>query len=385
MRLRSLFVLAASTGLLLASTGGESLTTDGRAAFQKGNCNLCHTVPGIAEASRDESCRDCHLWIRATSSDPARRAKAMQYFPYWERYERNVASYLEVPSLDAAMARLDPEWVGTWLADPHDVRPNLPEGMPAFALSEAEIGAITAQFARRQASVPKTARPSKKNAELGRARFLTSGCSACHGFGANVPPAPGIPSAPDLAHTRERMSPDHVVAWIKDPRSVSAAATMPSFHISDEDAVLIRDFLFHGDPAWKAPAPVSAPPVAVQRPVAWAEVEEKVFGKICAHCHMDPALPQNQGRRGPGNAGGFGYAETGVKLQSPADVCAVKDTIGTALLRRREEARRDNVSPGESPAPLTRHEKPGMPLGLPPLPDEDISLVLAYVEQGCPE
>ena len=125
MRLRPLLVLAATATLLLANSGTESLTPEGRAAFEKGNCNLCHTVPGIAEASRDESCRDCHLWIRATSADPSRRAKAMQYFPYWERYERNVASYLTVPSLAASMARLDPAWVDGYLEDPHDLRPRL--------------------------------------------------------------------------------------------------------------------------------------------------------------------------------------------------------------------------------------------------------------------
>lgn len=360
-------------------------STEAVAALTEGNCNLCHAVPGVPAASRDESCTACHLWIRSTAADPARRAKAMEFFPLWERYEHNVASYLAVPSLDAAMVRLEPAWVASWLADPHDIRPNLDEGMPAFALSKTAIEAIAAEFGRRQVPVPKTSKPSKKNIDAGRARFLTSGCAACHGFGADVLPAPGIPGAPDLAHTRARMAPDRVVAWIQDPRSIAPSATMPSFGIKAEDAVLIRDYLFLADPGWIEPAAVSPPPEPTTTAVSWDQVEARVFGKICAHCHMDPSLPQNQGRRGPGNAGGFGYPETGIALQSPAQICAVGDRVGPALLQRREEARRDQVRPGEKPISLTRDPKPGMPLGLPPLPDEDIALVLGWIQQGCPE
>ena len=39
---------------------------------------------------------------------------------------------------------------------------------------------------------------------------------------------------------------------------------------------------------------------------------------------------------------------------------------------------------GFQPATVTRPELPGMPLGLPPIPDEDISLVLGWIEQGMP-
>ena len=70
-----------------------------------------------------------HVWIKDVSNNPAKREKALAVFPLWERYEKNVASYMEVPSLDAAMARLEPEWVEAYLKDPHDLRPNLPPNL----------------------------------------------------------------------------------------------------------------------------------------------------------------------------------------------------------------------------------------------------------------
>lgn len=121
----------------------------------------------------------------------------------------------------------------------------------------------------------------------------------------------------------------------------------------------------------------------VTRPVAYAEVEEKVFGKICIHCHMDPA--QNEGRAGPGNAGGFGWPATGIELQNVASVRAHGPAIVAALLRRRDEAARDVVHPGEVPAEIQRPVLPGMPLGLPPIPDADLALVMAWYAQGAPE
>jgi len=172
------------------------------------------------------------------------------------------------------------------------------------------------------------------------------------------------------------------VAWILDPQAISAEATMVSLGLTPDEAVAVRDYLWLGDPGWTEAKPLGDAPVAATRPVAWPELEEKVFGKICVHCHMDPA--QNQGRAGPGNDGGFGYPATGIELQTYEGVVAVADKLPRVLLERRAEAHRDVVSYGERPPTVARPERPGMPLGLPPIPDEDIALVLAWIEQGMP-
>ena len=211
--------------------------------------------------------------------------------------------------------------------------------------------------------------------------FAERGCGACHSFGARAALA-AVPGAPDLAHARSRMTPDMLAAWIADPRSVSAEATMPAPGLSAEEVLAVRDFVLLADAAAPAQPAVAEAVATVSRPVAWAEVEERVFGRICVHCHMDPA--QNQGRAGPGNAGGFGWAATGIELQTYAGVVAAADRIPAALLRRRAEAARDVVAPGHAPGGVVRDEKPGMPLGLPPLSDDDLALVLGWIEQGMP-
>ncbi|MEL6342820.1 MAG: c-type cytochrome [Myxococcota bacterium] len=367
--------------LLTSLSLGAPPSAEAQATLEAGGCTLCHSVPGVTAAPREASCHTCHTWIRAVASDPAKRARAMQIFPKWERYEHTVASYMQVPSLEAARARLEPSWVSHWLADPHDVRPALSEGMPRFDLDDEQRESIAEWLAAGQATVAETPPPSTERIDAGRALYAQKGCPACHTFGAQTAAAPN-PMAPDLAVTRHRMTPDRVAAWIQDPQQVSSAATMPAMGVSAEEAVAIRDYLLLSDPGGRTAAPLGPAPEPVQTPVTWADVESRVFGKICVHCHMKPAL--NQGRAGPGNAGGFGWDATGIELQTYEGVAAAADLIPDALLRRRLEAHRDVIAPGEKPAEVLRPTKPGMPLGLPPLPDEDIALVLGWLQQGMP-
>lgn len=353
--------------------------SEGLATMREVHCHLCHEVPEVEPAPRIASCADCHAWIREVADDPVKRARAMQVFPLWERYERSVASYLAVPSLEAAMARLDPDWVRDYLADPHDLRPGMPETMPRFDLSSDQLDAIVASFAAARARVPATPSPDPARVERGRAVFERT-CASCHPFGARA--AGGDPRAPDLAHARDRMSADHVAAWIADPAAVSPRATMPAPDLEPAEVLAVRDYVLLADPAWTPAPPAGPPPGPTTEPVAWADVEERVFGRICVHCHMDPEA--NEGRAGPGNGGGFGWPATGIELETYEGVVAAADRIPASLLRRRAEAHRDAVDPGQQPVDLTRPARPGMPLALPPLPDEDIALVLGWIEEGMP-
>ena len=353
----------------------------GLTVLRGAQCAVCHTVPDVAAPPRTDSCVSCHAWVKAVSANPNARAVAMQAFPLWPRYERNVKTYAAVPDLGAAAARLDPAWWASYLADPHDLRPALDETMVRVGLSERAIADVAAWAATQARPAAATPAPTAANVATGETLYTAKGCVACHTFGDRTSGS-GIAMAPDLRHARDRMSDDAIVAWILDPAAVSPAATMPAMGVSREEAIALRDYLVLAPPGGAAPA-APGPMPRVDRPVSYAEVEERVLGKICVHCHMDPA--QNEGRAGPGNAGGFGWAATGIELQTVASARKHGPAIVAAMLRRRDEAARDYVAPGEAPAALVRPELPGMPLGLPPIPDADIALVAAWVAQGGPE
>jgi mono/diheme cytochrome c family protein len=59
-------------------------------------------------------------------------------------------------------------------------------------------------------------------------------CFSCHQRGAEKPQGPPEGWAPDLAMAHERLNPDWIVKWIRDPQKVMPGTKMPSFY-SDPD------------------------------------------------------------------------------------------------------------------------------------------------------
>lgn len=352
----------------------------GPAIAAAAGCADCHVVPGVAEPARTESCTGCHAWIRGVSANPPARAAALTLFPLWPRYEADLRSYFTVPDLRVAFARLDPAWIATYLRDPHDLRPGLDETMVRVGLDAASLDTLAAWAGTFLVPVAPSPAPSSANVAQGERLFAERGCGACHDFGARVTTGAN-PAAPDLRWARDRMSDDRLVAWIEDPTALAPTTTMPRLGLGHDEAVALRDYLVLADPGGttaSSRAVAAAPPTAP----TWDDVESRVFGKTCVHCHMDPA--QNEGRAGPGNAGGFGWAATGIELQTYEGVRDHRDRVLAALRRRSTEEARDHVAPGQVPATVVRPELPGMPLGLPALSADDLALVEAWYAAGAP-
>ena len=185
---------------------------------------------------------------------------------------------------------------------------------------------------------------------------------------------------------------------------------MPNLLVSRDDADAIADFLRFADPALLPSATldrarVLAAPPPLARTVTYAEMKERVLGRVCVHCHMNDYERDN----GPGNHGGLGFAGIGLSMRTYETL--VHGAVGAdgarysvlqprrgesapsivlAMLRRRLEAPRDQVGFGadhERPpypeAHLVGSTTPGMPLGLPAMNDEEIQLLVTWIAQGC--
>ena len=182
---------------------------------------------------------------------------------------------------------------------------------------------------------------------------------------------------------------------------------MPTFAISAEDAALLADYLLFGDVAWddrvREAAPAEVP--LLDRPVTFDEVYDEVIGRVCIHCHMNPEA--NGGEGGPGNTGGLGFEGSGLDLESwegllrgvrrdgewrsilESPAPGEPPLLLASVLRRRTEAARDLRLPYADAPDATEAVGPdlnalGMPLGLPPLSDEHVSLVKTWLAQGAP-
>jgi hypothetical protein len=128
----------------------------------------------------------------------------------------------------------------------------------------------------------------------------------------------------------------------------------------------------------------------MRRPVAWQEVADRVFRKVCWHCHSAPFYAAGDG--GPGNTGGFGFRPRGLDLSTHAGISS--GLIGDDGRRRGVFAPTADGTPRIIAVLMARRleerggEVPGirgMPLGLPAMSLEDIQLVETWIDQGRAE
>lgn len=362
------------------------------AAFE---CHRCHDGTGLPSVARERHCVGCHQDILAGTFEIGPDVLAT--------WQQHIVSVPQVPSL-AGARRLRRSWVRDHLLEPVDVRPGLPAMMPRLALTKADADALAAHLVPEELP-PVTFAPDA--AARGATLYAELGCASCHELtGATVavgdaetfpgeggaPQAPTLSArqlAPDLALARDRLQPAAVAAWILDPSAFDARSQMPAFAIPPADADALAAFIMTTPLAPRPRAPIPNRLPLLDRDVSYDEVEARVTHKICWHCHSQPDYARGDG--GPGNTGGFGFAPRGLDLSSYEGIAAgalgddgrrhsifARDADGVPKIVRHLLARHAEVA--GHPVPGIR----GMPLGLPPLPLEDIQLLDSWIEQGRP-
>jgi mono/diheme cytochrome c family protein len=132
----------------------------------------------------------------------------------------------------------------------------------------------------------------------GRQLIVASGCTHCHTIkrpdGTSVVPDDDPPS---LAHIGDKTTREWMYAWIKDPQSYASTATMPNYHLSDDDARDISAFIM-------AQSTALAPPLQPLPATAKAgdlAAGTSLYGQsFCASCH---AIQNAAGNLVGGNVG----------------------------------------------------------------------------------
>ena len=427
VRRRLLMVLL----LLPVSTYAEPLSDlarRGRSVMIDHECNRCHDVSdvsgrglGIAPAEEEIHCVRCHTTILGTRGNEALIQEKSASFPLWRQYLENIVHLTALPDLGSLTRRVDPVFIRQFLASPFDLRPNLPESMIPVPLTEKEKDSIVRYLfeLNGQSSVKYGAASwadiSPSAVEKGRKVFVSRGCPTCHLVGNEKLvngfdrafyryASPVAKLAPNLRYVRQRIPRHRLVDFVVNPKAVDPKTAMPQQIVSRPEAEAIADFL--GGAELVLPPLPTEPEVGVpvmERPVTFAEVKQRVFQKVCVHCHMNAEA--NEGLGGPGNTGGLGFEGVGLDMETIEGIRAGllrngrrisilrpsgkhrQALLVEVLIQRRREALRDQRLPyGEyaQRGQTRRGQKPGMPLGLPALSLADISLVKSWIEQGAP-
>ncbi len=151
---------------------------------------------------------------------------------------------LAPPILNGEGAKVQADWLYSFLKNPISIRPWLKVRMPTFGFSDEETRTIVEYFDALDdvknpfVFVNETNIP-RENLEA--ARKLTSkdyfACFSCHQQGDRKPEGPPEGWAPDLTMARQRLNPDWIVRWITDPQKLLEGTKMPSFYPGGPDDV----------------------------------------------------------------------------------------------------------------------------------------------------
>ena len=145
---------------------------------------------------------------------------------------------LEDPSLGPPMltpegARVQPDWLYAFLRGPITIRPWLDVRMPTFGFSDGNANTVIEYFGAISNTVgPFQTHPSlsASNAPAGgKALFDILQCQKCHVLGAIPADQPKANLAPDLRMAWDRLQPDWILDWLRNPAAILPGTRMPQF------------------------------------------------------------------------------------------------------------------------------------------------------------
>jgi mono/diheme cytochrome c family protein len=202
------------------------------------------------------------------------------------------------PELTHVGAKASPEWLYSWIRDPHRFQPKTL--MPRFRFTDEEVLHLAAYLSSELGEAPgdftaSDAPPSPALAEEGRSIFEKRGCYSCHeleGFPALArigPKLAGIGDrvlepAPLVARGTLATLPNWLFTKVSGPEQVLDGARMPTFGFAEDEAGAVTVALL----SLRAKEP---PPARTTRdPVRPPYVPQGEFGALvrryrCLSCH----------------------------------------------------------------------------------------------------
>ncbi len=184
---------------------------------------------------RQLNCTGCHI-IEGEGGDiqPALTSALMK-----EGLDEIAASAYAPPNLLGEGKKVQSEWLFRFLKEPTTgrIRPWLRSRMPTFALTDEEANSLINYFKAEADETPGftflpefqlTAEQRSGASKLTARDYFA--CFSCHQQGAKKPEGPPDGWAPDLAMAKQRLNPNWIADWIRDPQKQLPGTRMPSFY-----------------------------------------------------------------------------------------------------------------------------------------------------------
>jgi mono/diheme cytochrome c family protein len=251
--------------------------------------------PLLAAKYLESSCGQCHLEVlRGTPQLNLGRSLLARYGcvrchtlrqPNGARMEATD----DPPSLARIADKTTREWIYVWLKNPQAY--SVAAAMPNFGLSDEDARDISSfLMAQSTPSAPGThesVRPTPAataGAAVGTAGATLYGesfCASCHSTQNAAGKLVGGDLGPELTRIGNKVKPEWLRAWLRDPRIYDPATRMPHYRFSEPQVALLAGYLeSKSDPDLMAQ--VNLPP-ATSQAVAHGKLLVAEYG--CRSCH----------------------------------------------------------------------------------------------------
>ncbi len=180
----------------------------------------------------EKNCRGCHL-IESVGGDIRPTKEKDQW----------------APKLNTEGFKTQPLWLHSFLKDPGSVklRPWLTARMPTFHFTEQQAATIERYFsALDRVDYPFISTDIETESQrlaVGADLFMKLQCTSCHPTSNAIPPGKSPEDlAPNLQLAHDRLRPDWVLQWVRDPQKIFPGTRMPTFFPPNDKGVPVSPF-----------------------------------------------------------------------------------------------------------------------------------------------
>ena len=150
------------------------------------------------------------------------------------------------PNLKTQGAKTKADWLFNFFKDPMTIRPNLRVRMPSFNLTDEQWNAVIKSFQyhdEQEMAFESDITVDSRSTHFKAGKKLESfgDCKKCHFYGTKFPDGEAQTWAPNLALSKERLRPEWVLDWLKDPQSIMPGTKMPAPFIPTDDLLSTSD------------------------------------------------------------------------------------------------------------------------------------------------
>ncbi len=191
----------------------------GQQLIREFNCQACHTIEGEG-ATIQESVQN---WL-------------IEYGGRSDQEALAVIKSFSPPNLIGEGKKVQSEWLFDFLHEPKTIRPWLKVRMPTYNLNASHLNALLKYFnALDKQEFPfadlvdtsLTEEESQAAEKLFSAEYLD--CVKCHIVGDKLPPGSADSWAPNFALVQERLKPQWILEWLKNPQDLLPGTKMPTY------------------------------------------------------------------------------------------------------------------------------------------------------------